>query len=407
MSATGQDRSSRWQDIQKGLQFIQSTLPFPGSQEQYEVFIQNLVRNLFGEGNDVFHEGEWARAVNLYTEALNISEYADSEDILIAQDLNEKLHANRAASYLNIELHDQALEDCEKALQLNESNYRALYRKARCLKEIGRLQEAYEAVAKCSMAVPQDTRVIELTQELAKMLGLKIRKAYVRSKPALNVLPGSGISGAVNDKHSQSSSSVDDIECEVGQYIHGMSGPLPVSMPVSSAVSEKEEVESKPLVGLISPPVIPIETHKPEPVPMPLHMPLVNGTRPNDSYAVQNTHLDFDTDIIGDDLDELLDRASPPEANLDIPTVDGPIPLPTSISVSSSIQSPLLMPSHLSHPFLGMDSHCTVNLPAPYHKPISSYSLGLDTFSSPLDSLDSLSLSETQTGVFLFFIVLQ
>lgn len=27
----------------------------------------------------------------------------------------------------------------------------------------------------------QDTRVIEMTQELAKMLGLKIRKAYVRS----------------------------------------------------------------------------------------------------------------------------------------------------------------------------------------------------------------------------------
>lgn len=106
-------------------------------------------------------------------------------------------------------LHDQALEDSEKALQLNESNYKALYRKARCLKEMGRHQEAYEAVAKCSLAVPQvralyievliiklflhylvlhvsfvlqDTRVIEMTQELAKMLGLKIRKAYVRNK---------------------------------------------------------------------------------------------------------------------------------------------------------------------------------------------------------------------------------
>lgn len=52
-------------------------------------------------------------------------------------------------------LHDQALGDCEQALQMNNSNYRALYRKARCLKEMGRHQEAYEAVAKCSMAVPQ------------------------------------------------------------------------------------------------------------------------------------------------------------------------------------------------------------------------------------------------------------
>lgn len=52
-------------------------------------------------------------------------------------------------------LYDQALEDCEKALQLNEGNYKALYRKAKSLKELGRNQEAYEAVAKCSLAVPQ------------------------------------------------------------------------------------------------------------------------------------------------------------------------------------------------------------------------------------------------------------
>uniref|UniRef100_A0A8C1J033 Zinc finger CCCH-type containing 7A n=1 Tax=Cyprinus carpio TaxID=7962 RepID=A0A8C1J033_CYPCA len=368
MSATGQDRSSRWQDIQKGLQFIQSTLPFPGPQEQYEVFIQSLVRNLFGEGNDVFLEGEWTRSVELYTEALNIAEYAESEDIIISQDLKEKLYANRAASYLNIGLHDQALEDSEKALQLNESNYRALYRKARCLKEMGRHQEAYEVVAKCSMAVPQDTRVIEMTQELAKMLGLKIRKAYVRSKVKKKIINR--------------------------DYMEGVGGPV----PVCSTVSEMEEVESKPLVGVISPPVVPVENNNPEPVPMPIHMPLVNGTRPNDSYTVPDTRLDYDTDIIGDDLDELLDRASPPESSLDIPTVEGPIPLPTSIAVSSSIQSSLLMPSHLGHPFLSISPQCTVSLPALYHKPISSYSLGLDTFSSPLDSLDSLSISESTTG---------
>uniref|UniRef100_A0AAY5F1L8 C3H1-type domain-containing protein n=1 Tax=Electrophorus electricus TaxID=8005 RepID=A0AAY5F1L8_ELEEL len=161
MSSACQDRNTRLQNIQKGLQFIQ---------------------NLYGEGNDVFREGEWARSVELYSEALNIAEYADSEEISIACEMREKLHANRAASYLNIGLHDQALEDCEKALQLNDSNYRALYRKARSLKELGRHQEAYEAVAKCSMTVPQDASVIQLTQELAKMLGLKIRKAYVRGK---------------------------------------------------------------------------------------------------------------------------------------------------------------------------------------------------------------------------------
>ncbi|KAG9279978.1 zinc finger CCCH domain-containing protein 7A isoform X1 [Astyanax mexicanus] len=399
MSSVGQDRSSRWQEIEKGLQFIQSTLPFPGGQEQYEIFIQDLVRNLFGEGNDVFHEGEWARSVELYTEALNIAEYADSEDILIACELREKLHANRAASYLNIGLHDQALVDCEKALQLNDKNHRALYRKARSLKEMGRHQDAYEAVAKCSMAVPQDTNVIQLTQELAKMLGLKIRKAYVRGKPALNVLSGSSISGAANEKQSQTSASVEDIETDACHSNQAIASSMPVSMPLCPPVSEKVEVEPPPPPAPVNimPPVPPIEPHNPEPNPMSVHMPLVNGSRPSESYAVPEPQLDFDAEIIGDDLDELLD-AAPADPSVVIPTVKGPLPLPTSIASVSSMSASLHLPPLLSHPML-VATQCTVNLPAPYNKPVSSsYSLGLDTFASPLDSLDSLSISEPQSG---------
>lgn len=60
------------------------------------------MRNLFGEGNDVFREGNWARSVELYTEALDVSEYAESEDIDVPCKTRERLHANRAAAYLHI-----------------------------------------------------------------------------------------------------------------------------------------------------------------------------------------------------------------------------------------------------------------------------------------------------------------
>uniref|UniRef100_A0A8C9VK57 Zinc finger CCCH-type containing 7A n=1 Tax=Scleropages formosus TaxID=113540 RepID=A0A8C9VK57_SCLFO len=163
-----------------------------------QVFIQDLVKNLFGEGNDVYREGEWTKSVELYAEALNVADYANSEDINISSNIIEKLYANRAAAYLNIGLYDQALADCDKALQLNEGNYRALYRKARSLKEMGRHKEAYDEVAKCSLAVPQDTSVIKLTQDLAKLLGLKIRKAYVRSKVILFCLCNIGLHRIVN-----------------------------------------------------------------------------------------------------------------------------------------------------------------------------------------------------------------
>ncbi|XP_063046385.1 zinc finger CCCH domain-containing protein 7A isoform X2 [Engraulis encrasicolus] len=443
MSQFCQDRSSRWQDIQKGLQFIQSTLPYPGTQDEYEVFIRRLVKNLFGEGNDVFSEGEWARAVELYTEALNIAEYAESEDIVISSATREKMCANRAAAYLNMGLYDQALEDCEKCLELNESNYRALYRKARSLKEMGRHTEAYDAVAKCSLAVPQDSKVIQLTHELAQILGLKIRKAYIRSKPALNILPGSSVSSASNDKFSDSAS-VDNIETDVSPAstepavqvpcppqlsvelpTSSMPSTVPsLSTPPASLVAFEKPIEPEkpqppppqltvlPPISSISPlpaisplPQVPPQVSLPEPIghePSPLSKPvLVNGNRSHEVFQVQvpEPHLDFDSKIIGDDLDDLLDNVTHEQSSEAIPTMDGPLPLPNRMPPVGTLPSPLFMPPpNFPHPFLAPlgSLPCTITLPPPYHKP-NHYSMGLDPFPSALDSLDCLSLSNSQT----------
>lgn len=66
------------------------------------MFIRDLVWNLFGEGNDVFREGDWTKSIEMYTEALSVAEYAASEEIYVPPNLLEKLYANRAAAYLNI-----------------------------------------------------------------------------------------------------------------------------------------------------------------------------------------------------------------------------------------------------------------------------------------------------------------
>ncbi|XP_034750591.1 zinc finger CCCH domain-containing protein 7A isoform X1 [Etheostoma cragini] len=414
MSGACQDRRSRWQEIQKGLQFIQSTLPFPGSQEHYDVFIKDLVWNLFGEGNDVFKEGEWTKSIEMYTEALSIAEYADSEDICVPTGLLEKLYANRAAAYLNIVpgLYDQALEDCEKALQLNEGNYKALYRKAKSLKEMGRHQEAYEAVAKCSLAVPQDTSVTQLTQDLAKILGLKIRKAYIRSKPALNVLRGSNYQDASCEKFPHGSPSVEDIEIEVPQLNQDSSvlalAPAPSQAPVAThpalneaAVDELLPKNSISSVSLSEPPGFesvpkPMSGSTSAPLPVPA---FVNGCRTSKPCMMLETSQDFDADIIGDDLDDLLDQAGP-ESTMVIPTMKGPLPLPTSIASGSSMSSSFLMPPHINSFLHSSTQQCTVTLPPLYHKSGSSTYFGVDNFSRlppPLDSLDSLSMSDYKT----------
>uniref|UniRef100_A0A8B9BX47 Zinc finger CCCH-type containing 7A n=1 Tax=Anser brachyrhynchus TaxID=132585 RepID=A0A8B9BX47_9AVES len=179
MSNVSEERSTRQQDIKKGLQFIEYGSVFLFL---YILMLIQLVRNLFNEGNDVYREGDWRGSLSHYTEAINIADYANSEEIHVSDDILEKLHVNRIACFSNMGLHEKVLEDCEIALRLNENNFRALYRKAKALNELGRYKKAYDAVAKCSLAVPQDESVIKLTQELAQKLGLKIRKAYVRAK---------------------------------------------------------------------------------------------------------------------------------------------------------------------------------------------------------------------------------
>ncbi|KAL4659015.1 zinc finger CCCH domain-containing protein 7A [Arapaima gigas] len=399
MSGVSSDRSARWHSIQQGLQFIQSTLPYPGSQEEYDIFIQDLVRNLFGEGNDVYREGEWTKSIELYAEALSVADYADSEDISISAGIIEKLYANRAAAYLNIGLYDQALDDCEKALQLNDGNYRALYRKARSLKEMGRQKEAYDAVAKCSLAVPQDTSVIKLTQDLAKMLGLKIRKAYVRSKPALNTLPGSVNSGISSDKVRINCHEV-DINLgsvsftKVCTYTQITGGPTTaLSSLVQPSVHENGASETGPLHSLST--VSPMESHLETSAT--LLPPLSNGAeiQGNEPYPVPESRLEYDAEIIGDELDDLLDSVIPVESPA-LPMLKGTIPLPTSSPSISPIPAALGPPGHTSHPFSTIPP---VNLPPSFHQTgTSGYSgLGLDSFPSALDSLDSLLISDSHT----------
>uniref|UniRef100_A0A8C6K5G0 Zinc finger CCCH-type containing 7A n=1 Tax=Nothobranchius furzeri TaxID=105023 RepID=A0A8C6K5G0_NOTFU len=344
---------------------FRSTLPFPGSQEQYEVFIKDLVCNLFGEGNDVFKEGEWTKSIEMYTEALSIADYADSEDICIPTGLLEKLYANRAAAYLSIGLYDQALEDCEKALQLNEGNHKALYRKAKALKEMGRHQEAYEAVAKCSLAVPR------VRMHFCSLSTLKLREE------ASDYLQSHGNTPLSHHADSPAHLVVDE---------------LPSSNSILSvAPSEPPGFES-----------VSLPVSAPTSVPLSVHT-FVNGCRTGKSHPILEPSQDFDTDLIGDDLDDLLDQAGP-EPSLVIPTVKGPLPLPTSISSGSSLSNPFLLPPDIN-PFLHSSTQqYTVTLPPLYNKSGSSTYFGMDTFdslSSPLDSLDSLSISDYKSGALL------
>ncbi|XP_071983706.1 zinc finger CCCH domain-containing protein 7B isoform X2 [Engystomops pustulosus] len=329
------ERQIRKEDIEKGLQFIQSTIPFHGTEDDYKRFLQKLVEDLFTEGNDLYREDEVKLALGQYTEGLNVADYAASEELVLSQELLCRLLVNRSCCYFSMGLFEKSLEDSEKALSLDKENMRALYRKAKALDRLGKHQEAYGCISHRILALVQDENVTELAQELVQKLGLKQRKAYKRPQELEKFgLITNGVSASGGCKTSNGMGSVDDIFTDV---------PNTKVFPSSLGINYQND-------GLI-PSVCP-----------PAMAPEANNVN------------DFDCDVIGDELDSFLE------------------------SEMASKQVPQLIPVFpTGNPLLS--SLGTTGLPAPSPLPPASFGLLdsrksaivtlKSTFVPGLDALDS------------------
>uniref|UniRef100_A0A8C2KRP5 Zinc finger CCCH-type containing 7Bb n=1 Tax=Cyprinus carpio TaxID=7962 RepID=A0A8C2KRP5_CYPCA len=247
------ERQKRKEEIQKALGFIQSSLPFP-EPEGYEAFLTQLVCNLLDEGNTVYRDGEWRQAAVHYSEGVNVARYAQSEALVIPPELLESLYVNRAAAHYSLGEYERGVQDCDSALCVSEGSRRALYRKALCLRELGRLREAYECGTGCLLTAPHDRQVSELAQDLANKLGLKIRKAYVSPQLDSTTSPTDS-NGETNPPTGETSSngleSLNDIGSDLtsAQCIPApLATPIPVSddpqMPSLSPVVPQDMPES-------------------------------------------------------------------------------------------------------------------------------------------------------------------
>lgn len=358
------ERQKRKADIEKGLQFIQSTLPL--KQEEYEAFLLKLVQNLFAEGNDLFREKDYKQALVQYMEGLNVADYAASDQVALPRELLCKLHVNRAACYFTMGLYEKALEDSEKALGLDGESIRALFRKARALNELGRHKEAYECSSRCSLALPHDESVTQLGQELAQKLGLRVRKAYKRPQEleTFSLLSNGTASGVADQGTSNGLGSIDDIETDCYVDLRGSPALLP-STP------------SMPLFPHVLDLLAPLDSS----------IRALPGTESLDDFS--------DGDVFGPELDTLLDSLSlvqgglpgggvPSELPQLIPVFPGGTPLlPPVVGGSIPVSSPL-PPASFG---LVMD---------PSKKLAASVLDALDPPGPTLDPLDLLPYSETR-----------
>lgn len=78
-------------------------------------------KSLKEEGNNDFKEGNFLKALELYTKALQLCPLSYSKDRSI-------LYSNRAACKIGLNAKKAALDDCTKAIELNPNYIRALSR---------------------------------------------------------------------------------------------------------------------------------------------------------------------------------------------------------------------------------------------------------------------------------------
>lgn len=86
------------------------------------------------EGNDLFKANKNVEAVQAYTEALAIDP--------LNQDYNSVLYSNRSAAFVRLGQWQKALDDCNRCLDGKPSFTKAKVRRAQCLVELKRFDEA-------------------------------------------------------------------------------------------------------------------------------------------------------------------------------------------------------------------------------------------------------------------------
>lgn len=336
-------RQKRKEEISKALIFIQSSLAY-AEPEGYQDFLTNLVRNLLEEGNALFEEREWDQAVRAFSEGLSVSQYAAAEEIHIPEALLESLYVNRATAYHSMGEYDQGVADCDRALEVCKESYRALCRKALCLKELGKHKEAYNCTTECLLINRMDKAVNDLAQELAVHLGLKNRKPYVSAKKDFCIKRGVTNGDTAAEAHQVPND-------HLGNNTNPLTGIVPGSvprMPQSMILSRAESCQQ-------------------------------SGVSPVPDSTMDS--LD-ECELMGEDLDSLLD-SFPNE------------PEPNQTLIHAAFSVPILTSPHKATAASDLPAPTPQLPPAFFNSPVSQLN-SLDYFldsggsTSTLDALDNL-----------------
>ena len=94
-------------------------------------------------------KGNFEQAINLLTEAIELNPE------------NHVLYSNRAAAYMAITDWENAIEDTDKCIELNDEFTKGFYRKGLCLVELERFEEAEVALREAYDLDPENQEIVD------------------------------------------------------------------------------------------------------------------------------------------------------------------------------------------------------------------------------------------------------
>ncbi|XP_073749142.1 sperm-associated antigen 1 isoform X1 [Callorhinus ursinus] len=139
---------------------IETRIDTAGLTEKEKTFLATHEKE---KGNEAFHSGDYEEAVMYYTRSISVLPTVAA-------------YNNRAQAELKLQNWNSAFQDCEKVLELEPGNLKALLRRATTYKHQNKLQEALEDLNKVLNVEPDN--------ELAKKTLSEVERDLKNSEPA-------------------------------------------------------------------------------------------------------------------------------------------------------------------------------------------------------------------------------
>uniref|UniRef100_A0A8C0B4J4 Protein unc-45 homolog B n=1 Tax=Buteo japonicus TaxID=224669 RepID=A0A8C0B4J4_9AVES len=118
------------------------------------------------EGNKYFQANDYEKAVQSYTQAIKLNK---------DKALQAVLYRNRAACFLKKEEYAKAASDASRAIDINASDIKALYRRSQALEKLGKLDQAFKDAQKCATIEPRNKNFQETLRRLGANIQDKLR----------------------------------------------------------------------------------------------------------------------------------------------------------------------------------------------------------------------------------------